>query len=184
MQPDDYRTNRSGDEEDLQLSEDLVQGLKRLDTAVAVISPDADRRVAEAAAAHFGERPRRARGTGRRWAMAGSLAASFLVGVVFWRMQTPVEEARLAPAAPAAPAGGVAVMAPDADDIDGSGGVDILDAFALARMARRAGTPPAADAPGDVRARVARTDRTPAVQARIDALAMKVVALNGAGEKL
>lgn len=181
MQSDDYRTNRSGDEEDLQLPDDLIQGLKRFDTAVAVISPDADRRVAEAAAAHFGERPRRARGTGRRWAMAGSLAASFLVGVVFWRMQTPVEEARLAPVAPA---GGVAVMAPVADDIDGSGGVDILDAFALARMARRAGTPPASDAPGDVRARVARTDHTPAVQARIDALAMRVVALNGAGEKL
>ena len=181
MQSDDYRTKRSGDEGDLQLPDDLVQGLKRLDTAVAVISPDADRRVAEAAAAHFGERPRRARGTGRRWAMAGSVAASFLVGVVFWRMQTPVKEARLAPTAPA---GGVAVMAPVADDIDGSGGVDILDAFALARMARRAGTQPAADTPGDVRARVARTDRTPAAQARIDALAMRVVALNGAGEKL
>ena len=47
-----------------------------------------------------------------------------------------------------------------ADDIDGSGVVDIRDAFALARMAGE--------------------DRTPAAQERIDALAMRVVALHAA----
>ena len=181
MQSDHDRTNRAEDEPDLQLPDDLVRELKRLDTAVAVLSPDADRRVVEAAGAHFGERPVRARTAARRWAITGSLAASFLVGVVFWRMQAPVEEARFAPVVPVAE---VAVVAPVADDIDGSGVVDILDAFALARRARGAAASPAGQARSDVRARAARTDRTPAMQARIDALAMSVVALNGTEEKL
>ena len=150
MQPDDDRTIPAGDEEAFDLPDELIQGLAGLDKAVAVISPDTDRRLAEAARAHFGERrPRRARPAARRWAMAGSLAASLLVGVLFWRTYTPVEPTRLA---------GVA------DDIDGSGVVNILDAFALARMERGG--------------------RGPAVQAKIDALAMSVVALDGSAEKL
>ena len=175
MQSDQDRTNRPEDEEDLHLPDELARELKRLDTAVAVLSPDADRRVVEAARAHFGERPVHARTAGRRWAITGSLAASLLVGVVFWRMQAPVEEARFAPVVPVAEVAGVA---PVADDVDGSGVVDILDAFALARMARGAGAAPAPPARGDVRTRVARTDRTLALRARVDALAMNVVALN------
>ncbi len=148
MQRDDDRTILA-DDEDLDLPDELIQGLARLDKAVAVMSPDADRRIAEAARAHFGERPRRARAAGRRWAMAGSLAASLLVGVLFWRAQTPVEDLRVASVA---------------NDIDGSGVVDILDAFALARMQA--------------------ADRTPAAQAAIDALSMRIVALDGFPEKL
>ncbi len=148
MQRDDDRTILA-DDEDLDLPDELIQGLARLDKAVAVMSPDADRRIAEAARVHFGERPRRARSAGRRWAMAGSLAASLLVGVLFWRAQTPVEDLRVASVA---------------NDIDGSGVVDILDAFALARMQA--------------------ADRTPAAQAEIDALSMRIVALDGFPEKL
>ena len=81
--------------------------------------------------------------------MAGSLAASLLVGVLFWRAQTPVEDLRVASVA---------------NDIDGSGVVDILDAFALARMQA--------------------ADRTPAAQAEVDALSMRIVALDGSPEKL
>ena len=84
--------------------------------------------------------------------MAGSLAASLLVGVLFWRAQAPVEDLR------------VASVASVANDIDGSGVVDILDAFALARMQA--------------------ADRTPAAQAEIDALSMRIVALDGSPEKL
>ena len=148
MQRDDDRTTLA-DDEDLDLPDELIQGLARLDKAVAVMSPDADRRIAEAARVHFGERPRRARSAGRRWAMAGSLAASLLVGVLFWRAQTPVEDLRVASVA---------------NDIDGSGVVDILDAFALARMQA--------------------ADRTPAAQAEVDALSMRIVALDGSPEKL
>ena len=154
MQRDDDRTILA-DDEDLDLPDELIQGLARLDKAVAVMSPDADRRIAEAARVHFGERPRRARSAGRRWAMAGSLAASLLVGVLFWRAQTPVEDLRVA---------SVANVANVANDIDGSGVVDILDAFALARMQA--------------------ADRTPAAQAEIDALSMRIVALDGFPEKL
>ena len=148
MQRADDRTTLA-DDEDLDLPDELIQGLARLDKAVAVMSPDADRRIAEAARVHFGERPRRARSAGRRWAMAGSLAASLLVGVLFWRAQTPVEDLRVASVA---------------NDIDGSGVVDILDAFALARMQA--------------------ADRTPVAQAEIDALSMRIVALDGSPEKL
>jgi hypothetical protein len=150
MQPDDDRMIPAGDEEDLKLPDELIEGLARLDKSVAVMSPEADRRIAQAAKAHFEQRPRRARVAGRRWAVAGSLAASLLVGVLFWRTQTPVETTRFAR------------VASIANDIDGSGVVDILDAFALARMERG--------------------DR--AVQARIDALAMNIVALDGSAEKL
>ena len=148
MQRADDRTTLANDE-DLDLPDELIQGLARLDKAVAVMSPDADRRIAEAARAHFGERPRRARAAGRRWAMAGSLAASLLVGVLFWRTQTPVEDLRVASVA---------------NDIDGSGVVDILDAFALARMQA--------------------ADRTPVAQAEVDALSMRIVALDGFPENL
>ena len=59
MQRDDDRTILSG-EEDLDLPDELIESLARFDRAVAVLSPDADRRIAEAARTQFGQRPRRA----------------------------------------------------------------------------------------------------------------------------
>lgn len=162
MQRDDDRAIRHArpphgvrpGEEDLDLPEEWVQELARLDSSVAVMSPEADRRVAEAARNHFGTRPRRARPAGFRWAMAGSLAASLLVGVLLWRTYTPMGSADLR----------VATVAVISDDIDASGAVDILDAFALARMARG--------------------DQTLAAQSKVDALARSVVALDVPAEKL
>ena len=149
MQRNHDRTIGSG-EEHIELPDELIDGLADLDRAVAVLSPETDRRIVEAARAHFARRPsRRALVSKRRWALAGSLAASLLVGVLFWRAQTPVETLRVATVA---------------NDIDGSGAVDILDAFALARMER--GGP------------------TAAVQARIEALAASIVALDVSAEKL
>ena len=124
--------------ESIELPNDVVEGLKRLDKSVAVLTPAVDRRVADAAAAHFAERPDRRRPARRRWAVAGTLAASLAVGVFLVRMQTGMEPAMLA------------------NDFDGSGAVDILDAFALARM-----------------------DEERVAQARIDALIADIVALNG-----
>ncbi len=154
MQPDDDTTSLSGEEE-LDLPGELIEGLARSDKAVAVLSPEADRRIAEAARVHFGVRPSRGAPTAkRRWAMAGSLAASLLVGVLFWRTYTPVDPPELM----------VATVARIPNDIDGSGAVDILDAFALARMERG--------------------NRTAAVQARIDALAASIVVLDSSAGKL
>lgn len=124
--------------ESIELPDDVVEGLKRLDKSVAVLTPAVDRRVTDAAAAHFAERPDRRRPARRRWALAGSLAASLVVGVFLVRMQTGMEPAMLA------------------NDFDGSGAVDILDAFALARM-----------------------DEERVAQAQIDALIADIVALNG-----
>ena len=124
--------------ESIELPNDVVEGLKRLDKSVAVLTPAVDRRVTDAAAAHFAERPDRRRPARRRWALAGSLAASLVVGVFLVRMQTGMEPAMLA------------------NDFDGSGAVDILDAFALARI-----------------------DEERVAQARIDALIADIVALNG-----
>ena len=128
------------DPESIELPGDLIQEMERLDKSLAVFTPDVDRRVAAAAAAHFRHRPERARPATRRWAMAGGLAASLVIGVFLARLQT--------------------TPGPDplANDIDGSGVVDILDAFALARMNQ---SPPAA------------------AQAEIDALITNIVALNG-----
>jgi hypothetical protein len=61
--------------------------------------------------------------------------------------------------------------------------VDILDAFALARMARD-GRVTATEARTDAPVEAARTYRVSAMQARIDALAMNIVAVNGTAEKL
>ena len=122
----------------IELPDDVVEGLKRLDKSVAVLTPAVDRRVTDAAAAHFAERPDRRRPARRRWAVAGTLAASLAVGVFLVRMQTGMEPAVLA------------------NDFDGSGAVDILDAFALARM-----------------------DEERVAQGRIDSLIADIVALNG-----
>ena len=128
--------------DDSELPAALIEDLARLDKSLAVMTPAVDRHLAEAARAHFGARPERRRMTPGRWALVGSLAASLLVAVVLWRTESGVDPSLLA------------------NDIDGSGVVDILDAFALARMAGE--------------------DRTPAAQERIDSLAMSIVALNAA----
>ena len=141
-------------EEEIDLPEEMVQELTRLDRSMTVMSPEADGRIAAAARDHFGTRPGRTRPAGFRWAMVGSLAASLLVGVLLWRMQTPMGPADLR----------VTTVAGISDDIDGSGAVDILDAFAMARMARG--------------------DQAPAARVKIDALAMSIVALDGSAEKL
>ena len=70
--------------------------------------------------------------------MAGTLAASIAVGVFLVRTQTDMESAVLA------------------NDFDGSGVVDILDAFALARM-----------------------NDTPGSQVQIDVLIRDIVSLDG-----
>ena len=128
--------------DDSELPAALIEDLARLDKSLAVMTPAVDRHLAEAARDQFGARSERRRMTPRLWALAGSLAASLLVAVVLWRTESGVDPSLLA------------------DDIDGSGVVDILDAFALARMAGE--------------------QRTPAAQERIDALAMRIVALNTA----
>ncbi len=124
--------------ETVELPRDLVERLERLDRSVSMLTPAVDRQVREAAAVHFAERPDSARPASRRWAVLGTLAASLVAGAFLVRMQTGMEATLLA------------------NDIDGSGVVDILDAFALARM-----------------------DGAPGSQAEIDALIGDIVALDG-----
>ncbi len=124
--------------ETVELPRDLVERLERLDRSVSMLTPAVDRQVREAAAVHFAERPDSARPVSRRWAVLGTLAASLVAGAFLVRMQTGMEATLLA------------------NDIDGSGVVDILDAFALARM-----------------------DGAPGSQAEIDALIGDIVALDG-----
>ena len=128
----------STETESIELPNEVVEGLRRLDKSVAVLTPAVDRRMAEAAAVHFKDRRARSYSKRTRWAVAGTLAASLAVGVFLVRMQTGMESAMLA------------------GDIDGSGLVDILDAFALARMNDAA-----------------------ASQAQIDELIMDIVSVNG-----
>ena len=129
----------------IDLPDDLIEGLARLDGNVTVLTPAVDRRVAEAARAQFADRPRATDRSGladrrrtaaipprrwpgsRRWAMAGTLAASLMVGLLLVRTQYVVQ-----PNLP--PAASTAADLLAQGDIDGSGTVDILDAFALARM--------------------------------------------------
>lgn len=111
------------EKESLELPNELVEGLKRLDASIPLLTPAVDRSVAEAAAAHFEARPVGAtpRPRQRRWAISGALAASLMAGLFLVRMQNDVEQSLLA------------------NDFDGSGVIDILDAFALARTNGRAG---------------------------------------------
>lgn len=128
--------------ESSELPGDLVREMQRLDRSLVVLTPSVDRRVAAAAAAHFRHRRERARPSMMRWAISGALAASLVIGVFVLRVQTGVERQF------------------QANDLDGSGVVDILDAFALARM----------------------NQASPAEsQAEIDALIREIVALNGSG---
>lgn len=144
----------------------LVERLRRTDASTPSVDPAVDRGVLEQAKAHFAGRASapalRSRGVARRRSPRRSASVS-RAG------RRPIERrARWAAGVAAAsvivaalllvrPVGWQGVAGPD--DIDRSGQVDILDAFALARM-RAAG-------------------RT-VTQAEIDALAARVVALEPA----
>lgn len=116
----------------------IVARLARADRAVPIVAPRTDEAVVGAARAQFASRPRRAAVLRPRWAVpAGAVAAAILVALIVVR---PFDAPR------------------SADDVDGSGRVDILDAFALARMRAAQG-------------------ESAATQERIDALAERIVAL-------
>ena len=112
----DKQNLKSDDKQLEQLPQALVEALRGADTSLAVIDPHTDRRVLAEAREHFAARPERLRPVRTRWAVAAAAAvivAAFLVVRPLELLQPP--------------RGG-------ADDIDGSGQVDVLDAFALARM--------------------------------------------------
>ena len=141
--------------ESIELPSDVVEGLERLDKSMALLTPAADRRVTEAAEAHFAQRPP---GTRTRPQVSRSR------GVrpephhpVLGDRTPPIARSRGARPAPRRWALGGALAASLlvgvfvarmqtgvetamlANDIDGSGAVDILDAFALARTEERRG---------------------------------------------
>jgi hypothetical protein len=95
------------------LPPELVARLKRGDSSQPIVDPRTDAAVLDRARAYFAGRRERPRLPQRaRWA---SLAAAAAIAVALLVVQ-PFERAR------------------DPDDVDGSGRVDILDAFAVARM--------------------------------------------------
>ena len=126
-----------------QLPAAIVARLQAQERSVAMLTPAVDREIRNAAHAQFASR--QSRSAARRWyAPAAAAAAVALIALFIARPfeEPAVEALRLA------------------DDIDGSGQVDILDAFALARLARDAD-----DESG---------------RGRIDALAERIVALDAA----
>ncbi|HZF28752.1 MAG TPA: hypothetical protein VE907_06525 [Gammaproteobacteria bacterium] len=116
----------------------IVARLARADSALPIVAPRGDEAVLAAARAQFASRAPRAAARRSRWAVPlGAAAAAILAALLVVR---PFD------------------VPGSADDVDGSGRVDILDAFALARL------------------RAARGDAA-ATQERIDALAERVVTL-------
>jgi hypothetical protein len=129
--------NRQFDE----LPDEIVIGLRRIDRSQPIVDPRTDRAVLAQAQEYFAARPERRSIAGRgRWAVALSAAAMIVVAFLVVR---PIDQLGIVSGR---------------DDVDGSGRVDILDAFALARL-RDANA-------GSVSA------------ARIDALAERVVSLS------
>jgi hypothetical protein len=116
----------------------IVARLERADRALGVVSPRTDEAVLAAARAQFAARPRHAAVRRSRWAVPFAAAAAAVVAAIL--VLRPFDVPRVA------------------DDVDGSGRVDILDAFALARL------------------RAAQGDAAVS-QERIDMLAERVVAL-------
>ena len=131
---------RDSDEPMDDLPDAIVARLARADRAQSIIDPRTDREIAARASRYFAGRPQRAR-RGLRWAVPLSAAAALLVAFLVVRPFGP-ELSR-------------------SDDVDGSGRVDILDAFALARLRANGGV--------DVS------------EERIDALAARVVSLGSFG---
>ncbi|MEM7283376.1 MAG: hypothetical protein AAF438_17295 [Pseudomonadota bacterium] len=90
-----------------ELPEALVRALKAEEATTLLVPKSVDQAVAEAAHSHFQQL------TPRWWTLPATLAACVLVTVVAVQL----------------------VRSPDLKgDVDGSGQVDVLDAFALARM--------------------------------------------------
>jgi hypothetical protein len=104
-----------------QLPDAIVERLRARDRAVPMLTPSADRAVADRARAQFAPRSPSAPAR-RRYgpAVAAVAAAAALVALFIAR---PLDDRR-------------AESMRLADDVDGSGQVDILDAFALARARR------------------------------------------------
>jgi hypothetical protein len=125
---------------DEELPDAIVARLARVDRAQSIVDPRTDREIAARAGSYFAGRPQRAR-RGLRWALPLSAAAAVLVAFLVVRPFGPG-------------------VSPE-DDVDGSGRVDILDAFALARLRANGGA--------DVS------------EERIDALAARVVSLGSLG---
>lgn len=99
-------------EQDEQLPSALVEELKRIDQAPAVITARVDRSVSSMARAHFSSRPV------QRWRQPvwGAAAACVFLAVLFTTNRLEDEAATPAYA-----------------DVDGSGAIDIADVLALAR---------------------------------------------------
>jgi hypothetical protein len=129
---------RDPDEKLETLPDEIVARLIRADRAQTIVDPRTDREIAARAQRYFAARPERAR-RAARWAVPLSAAAGLLVAILLVRPFGP----GFSPA----------------DDVDGSGSVDILDAFALARM------------------RAAGGDAADVSEERIDALASRIVSL-------
>jgi hypothetical protein len=133
----------SNDEPD-HLPDAIVAHLKRREGAVPTVAPAVDRAVLDAARRQFASRPHPSAASVRRFAVPLAAAATILLAVLLVR-----------------PFDGFRGGAPD--DVDGSGSVNILDAFALARL------------------RAARGDASGVTEERIDMLVERVVALGDAG---
>lgn len=131
-------------EDQFELPDKLAARLEARDRAVSVLTPDVDRAVLAAARRQFAPRTRVQRSF-RRWAVPVAAAAMVVLAVTILIPLSRDDR-------------NLSLMA---DDIDGSGRVDILDAFALARI--RAASPGAVD------------------EQRIQSLAEQIVALNGGG---
>ena len=101
-----------------QLPEALVARLKARDRTVAVLTPEIDRAVDDAARTQFAPRRRRIAAAARGWRYGAVAAAAVALLAVF--IAQPLVRDEVGPQALA-------------DDVDGSGRVDVLDVFALAR---------------------------------------------------
>ncbi|GMU20260.1 MAG: hypothetical protein AMXMBFR13_03580 [Phycisphaerae bacterium] len=124
-------SERMDKQPELPLPPKLAEDLSRLCRHVPEVPPDVEADILERAEGYF-RRQRLVRRAFRRAGIAG-LAAAAALAVVVWRGGFPSgpQESQVASAPPA--------LTPTArpaapEDIDGNGHVDILDAFALARL--------------------------------------------------
>lgn len=97
----------------------IAERLEAKDRSVSILTPEIDRAVLAQAREHFATRTDVRIAAYRRWVLPAAAAAAVLVALLLF-----VIPPRFGP--------DVAIMADD--DVDGSGRVDVLDAFALARL--------------------------------------------------